>query len=704
MPLESLFSAQVTQPFLHESFPVQPHEAHDDRLFRHIVFPEDSDDITLRVRAINRSYVTETSVVQKHIQTNLVLEDPNKEMFRVKAVLSVPDHGIDQSHWVTSKGLESQPSSSHNQYRMRGVSKENWKSDWVYSEIRDQENDLVIYNMLHDVLDLLLSVHDDQIDYLMDYIVSDTFAQVIREKLPSFATSLEPEEFQAATIEELLNLVLNRQAASPDERVVTQLGENFLALADELKKEFKETVMASPKEFTDMYRTYKLLDRYSESQKDALNLIMEIFLEDRYEKLAQKTNIEVLLQNDEEMGIYLTSSYEFDIKSELISAVCSASLNDSFVTKLEDAVQLISEPVVVESLIYQQDETVGKFLRLVLMEVYAPLVAADSRLLELEHELFDHHESAPTGSIVEFTTIDDDEERRNMLLFDVIETLFKGDLELEDEYESYLLDKVLKLAIDERKSLLIDYHLEEYMRLFIDRGESFRLSYIDEFKKPSDRMTLSVKELVNASYNKEYHSPKESYRSAFDEAYLLAQKKTERGIHESIRTSTLEKFIHQYESFKKSVDDWMRASLTDKATARSKDVQANSLEEVASGVKDLAEWENLLPDHQVHETSIIHMKDLINLERSKNDSHFKEETHTVPDEMYFNLFKHFLRDPNKYPILENLKQELSHDLGDKFLMDGTDWVQYALGNMGEGWPIGVFRLGVNTLKGEVSSS
>lgn len=681
MPLESLFSAQVTQPFLHESFPIQPHEAHDDRLFRHIVFPEDSDDLTLRVRAINRNHVTEAIVAQKHVQTHLVFEDAHNEIFRVKAVLSTPDHGIDHSHWVTSKRLEAQSSLAHNQFRMRGVSNQNWKSDWVYSEIRDQENDLVIYNMLHDVLDLLLSVHDDQIDYLMDYIVSDTFAQILKEKLPSFSTSLEPEEFQAATIEELLSLFLNRQEANPNEKVVTQLGENFLALADELKKEFRETVMASPKEFTDMYRTYKLLDRYSESQKDALNLIMEIFLEDRYEKLAQKTNIEVWLQNEEEMGIYLNSSYEFDIKSELISALCSASLNDSFVTKLEDAVQLISEPVVVESLIYQQDETVAKFLRLALMEVYAPLVAADSRLLELEHELFDQHESAPTGSIVEFTTIDDEEEKRNMLLFDVVETLFKGDLELESEYETYLLDRVLKLAIDEKKSLLIDYHLEEYMGLLLDRGESFRLSYVNQFKNPTDTISMGLLELAHAGHSKESPSLKESYRTAFSDAYVLASKKVGQAAHDSVRISALELLFHQYESFKKSVNERMQASPTDSAIARSKDKQTGAFEELASVMEDLAKCENVLSDH-----------------------HFQEEATMVPHDMYFNLFKHFLRDPNKYPILESLRQELSHDLADKYFMDGTDRVQYALGNMGEGWPIGVFRLGVNTLKGEVSSS
>lgn len=39
-----------------------------------------------------------------------------------------------------------------------------------------------------------------------------------------------------------------------------------------------------------------------------------------------------------------------------------------------------------------------------------------------------------------------------------------------------------------------------------------------------------------------------------------------------------------------------------------------------------------------------------------------------------------------------------------FIIDGSDVVQYALGEMENGWSLGVFKLGVNTLKGEVSES
>lgn len=680
MPLESLFSVQVTQPYLNESFPVQPNESHEDRLFRHITFPENDKDVTLRLRAINQNHITESSVIQKHVQTNLFINDPTEEIFRVKAVLSQLEHGIDESYWVENKNLDSQEAISHNQYRIRGVSDKHWKSDWVYSEIRDEENDLIVYNMLHDVLDLLLTVHDDQLEHLMDYIVSDTFIQVIREKLPQFATSIDLDEFKTATIAELLTIIANRVENNPNEKVVTQIGENFMMLADELKREFKESIMSSQKEFAELYRIYKLFDQYSSRQQDAMTLLVEIFLQDRYEKLVQKTDIEVLLRNDEEMGIYLDGRYEFDIKSELINAVYSASLNDGFVTKLDDAVSLLGEPVVYESLVYQQDETVEKFLRLVLAEVYTPLVAADKRLLELEHALEDAHDFKSSGSIVEFATIKDGEELRTMLLFDVVEALFMGDIQLRYEYEVTIMDRVLKFMNDSRKALLIDYNFGEFVQIFLSLGESFRHQYSTLFNQPNEPKVVHLTDHSQVKSSASIRSPKESYTAALHDTYRLSLIKEPENIKESTHVALIDSILSHYDVFKKSVNEVINAAILDRAIQQSTMDHATHKESLISGQIDTAILKDINAYYQTQEHTSMH-----------------------PEYMYYNLYKHYLREPNRYPVLERKDVEVLHDLRDMYIIDGEDTVQYAIGDMGEGWPLGVFRLGINTLKGEVQN-
>lgn len=680
MPLESQFSVQVTQPYLNESFPVRPHESHEDRLFRHITFHERDRDLTLRLRAINLNYITESSVIQKKVQTNLYINDPLQEKFRVKAVLSQTEHGVDESYWVENKNLDLQEATSHNQYRIRGVSDRHWKSDWVYSELRDYDNDLIVYNMLHDVLDMLLMVHDDQIDYLMDYIVSDTFIDIITEKLPQFATSLEPDEFKTATIEELLSLIATKASNDPNEQVVTKLGENFVMLADELKKEFKETIMSSPKEFSELYRIYKMFDQYNGRQIEALHLLMEIFLDDRLEKCVQKTDIEVLLQNDEEMGIYLNGRYEFDIKSELINAVYSASPSDGFVTKLQDAVSLLSEPVVFESLVVKQDEKVGKFLRLVLTEVYTPLVAADQRFLELEHALEDMAEFKTTGSIVEFATIKDDEEYRTMLLFDVLETLFMGDMELREDYEIHILDRVLNFMNDSRKAVLIDYHLGEFMEIFLSIGESFRHKYNKAFNIHHEQQAVRLMDHFYADETKQPRLLKDVYLTAFYDTYRLSLIKEPTIISESKHTSVIDHILHRYDVFKNSVDEVIHSMTNDQVRH---DLMTN------------------MDSYQ--ESKMTGSIDQALLSDISNYFEWEEDKAVYPEYMYYNLFKHFLRDPNRYPILERKEQEFTHDLQDKYILDGSDVVQYAVGDMDNNMSIGIFRLGNNTLRGEVQN-
>lgn len=748
--LESGFSVQVTQPYLNEPFPIRPVEPHEDRLFRHITFHEDESEFTLRLRAINRSYITESAVIQKKVQTNLFINDISAEPFRIKAVLSQPEHGITESHWVTERSTEGAFASSHNQYRMRGISKEGWKSDWVYSELRDFDNELIVYNMLHDILDLLTTVHDDQIDYLMDYIVSDTFIKVLTEKAPLLATSLDPEEFQTATITELLSVLSSRDEMGPEETVMSQLGEHFAVLADEMKKEFKENLMTSPEEFAILYRMYNLFDQYRERKQDVIGLLMEIFLEDRLEKLVQKTDIEVLLQNDEETGIYLNGVYEFDIKNELITSVYAASPNDSFVTKLEDAVQLLSEPVVFEELAYNANEQVGKFLRMALAEVYTPMVAMDERLLELQSELEDRHEVSVTGSIIEFTTMDEDYETRHMLLFDVVEALIKGDLELRKDYEVAILDFMLNSFIDSRKTLLIDYNLGESLEVFMNLGESFRQEYQKTFLHPvesthaimtdswqthqvtersslsevtnvtltdrlqmkdktaqsslSDAYTATLAGDWNLRNKKDKSSLVERYHIAMTSNVQLGQLKDKETVKEELHARLFDAVMQRYQSFKQSVDEKIHSIIQDGTHHEELHHGEIVQEHLSASQRDNATLIDISDYRQASEDSIVDLLEWLGSQDTVTDITWQESNPVIPEDAYFNLFKHFLREPHKFPYLENRHVALSHDLRDMFFMDGTELVQYALGDMDDGWPLGVFRLGINTLKGEVSNS
>lgn len=651
MPNESLYSVQVRNGYLAEPFPIQPNEPHEDRLFRHVTFPEDKD-LTIRLRAVNMGGGIESSVNQKQVQTLI----PDSTLFRIKAVLSKPEHGVSESHWVASKSLDAQEATSHNQYRIRGVSKEGWKGDWLYSELRGYDNEKIIYNMLHDVLDLLLTVHDDQIDYLMDYVVSDTFMQVLREHLPQVALGLDNSESTTLTTTEILTLLAGRIESSPSEEMAIKLGESFAALANGMKQEFKEAVMASPEEFFTLFRVYNLFDRYRNGEEDVMALLVETFLEDRYEKIVQKTDIEVLLSNGEQMAIYLNGTYKSDIKSGLIAAAYSASLNDRFVATLRDAVQLISETDVYETLGIEQAETVSQFLRLVVTEIHAPIAAADIRLLELEHNLKEEHKFSLTGGILNYVLTEEGQETHQSFLYDAMESLILGDLELKNQYEKDILENMLIGFVDKRRSLLIDYQFEEFLQLFGEIAEAFQTSYSKTTQHPQEAFTAGMTDTSRTSLTKEERSLSESYQFYLESTAHLASLKDPSRLEEKTYVSFLDAAIEHH----------------------------------------------LTQAHSNHES--LHLQGFAELAQGQETTHpekLSEATSWRSVDSYRNLLKYYPLEPFSLRLSVTKDWHMQCQLQDNFFIDGADEVNYALGNMDSGFPVGEFVLGTNTLKGEV---
>lgn len=677
--LESLFSHQVSQQYvLNEEFPLYK-KVLDDRIFRHITFLEDNPNQKVRLRTVdhNGRSQNETSIIT--LKTiNVEIDESEAKLFRLKTVLSEEDHGVSESYWVSEKHVSPSPSTAFNQYRLRGISKEGLKSDWVYSNIKDDKNDTIIYNMLYDVLDIMLNAYDDQMDLLLDHMLTDTFSELIKTMNPNLFKNIESDELHKLTMNEVVSVYSNELQSTTDEKLLTKLGEKFLLLGTVLKEELKETVLSSPEEFAELYRIYKAVDQYQEKNTDFLTLLVEIFLEDRYEEIEQNVNVEALLQNEEEMGVFLQGSFDFDIKSELIAATCNASLDDRFVTGVNDAVELLSEPLFYDQLVYGKDEEIGKFLRMAMKDLYAPMLAVEHHIVTLESELQGHHRQDKTDYAAGFDLTDiDGYEIRNMIFFDFIETLIKGDLEIKSDFHLTFIDSIIHRKIDLKKSIVLDYGIEEILKVFLNIGETFRQSYLSLASRKNEQLTVNAieeKKLILTSTSSTF---KESYSNVFSELHnILSVKKTDK-IQENKNTYIFDEITEQYMAFKKAINELISASLKDEAHS--------------SNVQDYFHF--VLNKYlQLEEVAI--RNDITLEEMVKDSSVLQQEDH------YYNLFKHYLRNPNKFPILDKRFVQLSHELKDYLLIDWKDEVQYALGDMDNGWTLGIFKLGVNTLKGE----
>lgn len=696
--LESMYSEYVEITCLAKPFPVVTHRPTDDRLFKHITFEEEESDATFRLIPIHTGEAKVSTLIQK----NIAFEDESLGTYRIRGVLSEESFGVTESHWVTHKQSDFEEVTSFNQYRARGISSEGFRSDWVYSDIKDEEGKEVIYNMIHDVIDLLLTANDKQVETYMDYITNDAFINIIKEKHPSVYQTFNLIDSKKLSMQEILQMILSVNENDIQEDFVSQLGETFTAISKRLSYKFNEELMSSPEEFAQLLSIYKILDQYQNTNTDFVEMVLQYFLIDSVDELLKKTDIEVILNNDEETGIYLNGEYKLDIKGELIKAVSSLSLDDHFVSKVQDAVQLISEPIIFENIVAQKDESIARYLRLVLHTVYAPLTAMDVRLLELENELDDIHKSSSFSSLIEFTTInEEDYEVRNLLVYDIVESLIRRDVEPQNASETEILEKIIKLCIDSNLNMWVDYSFEEIVTVLLGMGELFEQEYNKHIRAIEDNTT--VHSIDSYSLESTISNPlKETFLLAYKEMLHIKPENHPFVLKESQRVSLLDTIHTHYETFKHEIKQFVQTNIHEKITHQ---------EDYLEVFKEL--WPIILQDNillegiydpNIKEKILLLLEDAASVIDINKYSTYAESKRFTEEDTYYNLFKHYLRHPHKYRYLEKLDAEIQHNLRDVFIIDGSDVIQYALGEMENGWSLGLFKLGVNTLKGEVSES
>ena len=695
------FQEQESQ--LDETFPVRPYEYHNDRIFRHITFLEDEENIKLRLKAINLDSIVENTISVKKVPVGIPINDSQQEIFRVKAILSETDFGVEESYWLTQHNAFQSKAVDFNQYRIKGISDTGLNGDWVYSDIRDKENDLIVYNMLYDIIGLLTTAHDDQIDYLMDYVLQDTFIKMLKDQLPDVATSIDFDELKVTGIQEMINKI-SKMGLEHSEVLIQSIGEKFLSFQDMMKHELKETVFNSYQEFSDLYRLYHLFDQYHEKKQDVLSLLLEIFLKDRFEKIAQKSNLEVLLQNNEETSIYIKDEMNFNVKKEMIASIYNASPHDGFVSKLNDAVQLLSEPIIYENLVYQKDESVERFLRMALVEIYAPIVLIDAKLMEVEAELEDKHGEHIFSKLVEFSTMDEETELKYMLAYDIVETIIKGDLPLDKDYEALIMEYLLTSINDTKKSLLIDYHLNEVIHVLIDAGEAFRHEYKRALHESKERKHLSLKEYVCSDYSYQKMPLNERFLIAYKISSNLTNLKNAMSFDENSYLSFIEKALSTNTLSRRLDNESLLLGMIDSSNYKELNVSEDFSEETYLMNEDSFSFIDLKRIAKKNELMVFSQQEYLSQKDMKFMTENKEQAYINKGVSYYNLFKHYLKNPNKFPIKDDYFTKLTHSLRDHYIIDGMDVVNYALGSTDDNWPLGAFKLGSNTLRGEVSDA
>jgi hypothetical protein len=578
--------------------------------------------------------------------------NPETDKLRIKAFLSIPIDGVRESNWVTQHHIDYAPAQSLNQYRIRGVSKEGYFSDWVYSELRDDENDLIIYELLYELLDVLQTANDKDIAYILDYAIEDVFQTVFHSGKPVPITGFTLSDNIKAKINELMQIFSTLFTSS-----------------------FKEDVFASPKEFAEIARTYRLFEKYQEAKTDFLTLLIEHYLEEKYEELIKKVDLEVFLKNDEEMQVLLQSMYEFDIKNEIIRSLYDIEPHDHFVMRLNDAVELMADPRIFEQLKIAPRETVEQFMRLAIEELYIPLLVMDQRILELTHELSDEADIDIYGGIVEVDTFDDDDIYKLLLTYDVFELLLNNLVDPEMDFHLQFVDKIIETANQEQLSLFLEYAPVEMIEWMTNIVENFQIKYLILTNSMSHQMNIEIDEDSKWHLLKETSTFKEAYTAKIEEYSALKKKVSSTSYQVEMILDILENIL-------------LHETLSQIGIKHNLFVDS---EEEYSTVEKKEKFHHVLIQKIFMNESVMNqsMKWLVSL---------KESLKGYPFESFLNVWQVHPHSLYNKPLIEKRDIEINQDLTDQFIMNGEEVVRYILGEVNGDWPVGQFILGTNTLK------
>lgn len=639
---------EVNQPF-----PLVKREGHIDRSFKTITLPSNRKE-RIRIKAIDINNNVISSLEQKTIPLHIPASefDSYQHRFRVRTKLSMDISGVRESKWVTQQHVDEAFASHVNQFRVRGVAKNGQRSDWVYSNIRKLDNEEVLFELIHDILDIVLYTQDNELDYLIDTAIEDTLTSLYQDELDFERTYNHQEQLES------------------------QISEVAAIFSNIFQKQLKERVFASPQEFTEFVRVYNIMDRFEEQQTDFLGLLLESFLDDQLKKIVEKTNYEIIARNDEEIKGFIQSIYELDIKRSLVGHLYDSDVYDRFDVTITDAVRLISDPIVYEEIIYKQNEEFYNLFKMMLKEIYVPFLVLAEKSVDLEHFFKDDISLDFTAEIIEFDMKEEDILIRHMLLRDIMELILSSaDAELE-EVTLDLLDHILTPFMETRLGLWIDYAPVELIEYMAEIRENIRH---DQTKIRADfkyTKGSSIAEELERKHLKKDKGFRLTYQSALSDLHEIIEKNQYSDAKEEILSGLIDSLLFHDKHIEKSSHGVKSISSYAKVTT-----QDTKKEFVKKALMRVLFWDTL----QYKDTTIY--------------DYFKNDLSSGFDETHYNLYKPHIEEMFIDRSFDSLAPNVNPRLYDRFVMADDDHIHYSMDSHIGNAPLGKFIVGRHTLRG-----
>lgn len=697
----------------------------------------------MRIRTVREDGATVSILAFKKsaISANLT------ESIRIRSVLKENDYKLPYSEWVNYDHLGEEEAQEVNQYRIRGVSKEMLNSQWVYSNIRNKENEEILFKLLHDFLDVTLNVYDDQIDIVTDFILGDKMIMLIKEHAPEMYNAMDLNEELKYRLSELLAIHESYIPNTLEEEMVAHLLEAFSLQLGTFYEAVSEYFYASIEEFTVLMQTFKFEDHLNFVLTDEEKMAQVLLaLEDSYEKIVKQSNLEVFLSNGSNSSLFLESCFELDVKAENISEYFNIAFSDMVVSTIQSTVQLlVSQEVsdIADAVI--QDVPYTEFLGF--MNDVLPML----KLLE----------EAETMMLMHAKDNYDINLRENPIQYMLFDENNVFNVELLYEVFSFIGEEFLNLHIDADRFDLFTQVFSEKHLIMVDRlvEEFFKYSITDEYKTTDTKERLDyISEVYqnrilsdfDIAIKKVAVTPADEYRiERIEDALIMSSilyydhydlDYLGYGVHSGANNTGGESENGDVST--QSTDIHNTSTISDRSTIP-QHLATRSLGEHGGGDLSYQDQANgyrgftLLTSNEeridrykegkqiglIHDSQKITMLEFLSMMNHdeslvleskgifvhemmkyassfEDEFGFKEAVKLSKNEHAYRLVSFLLRETMPTVLPEKMLYKYLINLADHYIMEGHEKIQYGLITKEGEYPLGKFIVGTNTISGE----
>lgn len=612
---------------------------------------------------------------------------------RIKGIATKENqYGIQESDWVYfEQDKYNRDASKLNQYRVKGVDNRGLESRWVYSPLRTDKNEEVLFELLTDFFDIMLSMQDENIEYVVELATSDYFTKQILDYLPEFIKTMAIDEKQRVRYSEVLN-VLEDNDMGLDEEKVTSMIEELQYINKEFPKFVKESIKIHTREISNLLRVYNLSDQnyFNFRNEDVFGVLTQI-LEDAMDLMLDSPDIEVMLKKDEEFHVLLQSSFDFKVQKDSLEAILTAAFDDNVVDLMKDVLKLMVDKSFLEWFNYSIKEDSVLYVKNFLKSMWTLLYSTDSIYREMLMYAEDYHEIQFDEQIIQYAMMDGDTIiGYTDMPFDILEMFIFDPLELHVDVD--VKDTFINLLQEKGLNVLLTYMPEETLSMILSVQTT-----IQETSKPniSENLNMIVYEQYHTLF-KQLHDIKEQITVHLQDHYQVDEN-SKTNIKDDMYLKIFDDLVERYTILQKEFNEQLHLLMNDNSNVKTTETYRYTDEEIII-LKD--SFKNILTIFdEVSETRNIQFTDFLNeiftVLKTRIESFVMGREDDYENTWLVNPKDHITL--NTKDIREVM---VKVDRDDKIPDWITDRILYSIGNFDTDWPIGKMILGKHGLGGK----